>query len=178
LPFGVLTRGDLSCKIAQMQKILLLLGTNLGDLRNNLTKAQKELENRDIKIIKRSRVYQTKPWGRRDQADFLNMGLEVSCDYQPVELISVLKQIESSMGRKKETMRWGPRVIDIDIIFYGNQIIKNSHLTIPHKDFFNRPFAIKILAEIAPDYIPPKSKKKLQDYLNRFEHERSEIYRS
>ena len=161
-----------------MQKILLLLGTNLGDLKNNLIKAQKELENRKIKIVNRSKVYQTKPWGRVDQPDFLNMGLEISCHYKPLELFSVLKQIESIMGRKSESMRWGPRVIDIDIIFYGSQVIESLQLTIPHREFFNRPFAIKILAEIAPDFIPPCSKKKLQDYLNGIEHEGFKIYRS
>ncbi|MGB3340944.1 MAG: 2-amino-4-hydroxy-6-hydroxymethyldihydropteridine diphosphokinase [bacterium] len=161
-----------------MQKILLLLGTNLGDLKNNLIKAQKELENRKIKIVNRSNVYQTKPWGRVDQPDFLNMGLEISCYYKPLELLSVLKQIEAIMGRKSESMRWGPRIVDIDIIFYGSQVIESLHLTIPHKDFFNRPFAIKILAEIAPDFIPPCSKKKLQDYLNGIEHEGFKIYRS
>jgi 2-amino-4-hydroxy-6-hydroxymethyldihydropteridine diphosphokinase len=173
-----LTRGCVSCRIDEMQKILLLLGTNFGDLRNNLMTALNELENNRIKVLKKSRIYRTKPWGRVDQPDFLNMGLEISCDYEPLELISVLKQIESLMGRKSESMRWGPRIIDIDIIFYGRQVIESSHLTIPHKDFFNRPFAIKILAEIAPDFIPPCSKKKLQDYLNGIKHEGFKIYRS
>ena len=161
-----------------MQKILLLLGTNVGDLENNLLQAQKELENRKIKIIKRSSIYRTRPWGRVDQPDFLNMGLEVSCHYSPLELIAILKQIESSMGRRTETMRWAPRVIDIDIIFYGCQIIESTLLTVPHKAFFERPFAIKILAEIAPDFKPPCSQKKLQDYLDGIEHEGFEIYRS
>lgn len=161
-----------------MQRILLLLGTNLGNLENNLTRAQKELENHDIKIIKKSNVYLTKPWGRVDQPDFLNMGLEIECDYSPVKLISLLKKIELSMGRRPDGPRWAPRVIDIDIIFYGDQVIESSFLTIPHKDFFNRPFAIKILAEIAPDFIPPCSSKKLQEYLTGIEHEGFEIYRS
>ena len=161
-----------------MHRILLLLGTNLGNLKNNLLQAQKELENHKIKIMKRSNVYLTKPRGRVDQPDFLNMGLEISCDYPPLDLISVLKKIEVKMGRISDGTRWAPRVIDIDIIFYGNQVIENSILTIPHKEFFRRPFAIKILAEIAPDFIPPCSKKKLQDYLRGIVHEGFEIYRS
>ncbi len=164
-------------RIDEMQKIFLLLGTNSGDMENNLIKAQKELENRKIKIVKRSKVYQTKPWGRVDQPDFLNVGLEISCEYPPPELLSIVKQIELAMGRRSENLRWGPRIIDIDIIFYGNQVIDSSHLTIPHKDFFNRPFAVRILAEIAPDFVPPCSSKKLNDYLNGLEHERFEIYR-
>lgn len=159
-----------------MQKILLLLGTNIGDKITNLTKAQKELENHKIRIIKRSRTYRTQPWGRVNQPEFLNIGLEVSCDYKPLELIQLLKQIELDMGRKPAAVKWGPRLIDIDIIFYGSQIIKSSDLTIPHKDFFNRSFAIKILAEIAPDFVPPSSKKKLQDYLKGIDHEGFKIY--
>jgi 2-amino-4-hydroxy-6-hydroxymethyldihydropteridine diphosphokinase len=161
-----------------MQKILLLLGTNIGDLENNLRKAQKELENRNIKILKKSSIYQTKPWGRIDQADFLNIGLEVGCHYQATELISLFKKIEAAMGRDPVHEPWGPRVIDIDLIFYGKEIIESPYLTVPHKDFFNRPFAIKILADIAPDFVPPCSKKSLRDYSEGMDHEGFKIYRS
>lgn len=159
-----------------MEKILLLMGTNLGNLETNLTNALNELENNDIKILKKSKIYRTKPWGRIDQPDFLNMGLEVRCDHKPLELIRLLKQIEVKMGRKPDGVQWGPRTIDIDIVFYGSQIIRTKELTIPHASFFKRPFAIKVLSEIAPDFVPPCSDKKLKDCLSGVEHEGSEIY--
>ena len=159
-----------------MEKILLLMGTNLGDLETNLMTALEELVNNGIKIVKKSRIYRTKPWGRVNQPDFLNMGLEIVCDHEPLELIRVLKQIEVKMGRKPGGIRWGPRIIDIDIVFYGTQIVKTRDLTIPHASFFERAFAIKVLAEIAPDFVPPCSDKKLKDYLSGVEHEGSEIY--
>lgn len=155
---------------------MLLMGTNLGDLETNLTNALNELENNEIKVLKKSRIYRTKPWGRIDQADFLNMGLEVRCDHEPLDLIRLLKQIEAKMGRKPGGIRWGPRIIDIDIIFYGSQIVKTRDLTIPHASFFKRPFAIEILAEIAPEFVPPCSDKKLKDCLSGVKYEGSEIY--
>ena len=155
---------------------MLLMGTNLGDLETNLTNALNELENNEIKVLKKSRIYRTKPWGRINQPDFLNMGLEVRCDHKPLDLIRLLKQIEAKVGRKPGGIRWGPRIIDIDIIFYGTQIVKTRDLTIPHASFFERPFAIEILAEIAPDFVPPCYDKKLKDCLSGVEHEGSEIY--
>lgn len=152
------------------------MGTNLGDLEINLMTALEELVNNGIKIVKKSRIYRTKPWGQVDQADFLNLGLEIVCDHEPLELMRVLKRIEAKMGRKQGGIRWGPRIIDIDIVFYGTQIVKTRDLTIPHASFFERPFAIKILAEIAPDFVPPRSDKKLKDCLSGVEHEGSEIY--
>ncbi|MBA7705423.1 hypothetical protein ES703_114252 [subsurface metagenome] len=80
------------------------------------------------------------------------------------------------MGRKKTGRRWGPRTIDIDILFYGSQIMKRKDLVIPHKEFYNRPFAIKLLAEIAPDFVPPQSEKQVKNYLKGIDDEGFEIY--
>ncbi len=161
----------------EMSNILLLMGTNVGTLKTNLFRAQKELEKRGIKIVKKSKIYRTKPWGNRDQPDYLNMALEVECNYTPGELFSILKTIESDMGRKKTTRRWGPRIIDIDIVFYGSQIVERKDLIIPHREVFNRPFAIKLLAEIAPNFVPPLSDKPMKDYLKGVDDEGFEIYR-
>lgn len=160
----------------EMEKIFLLLGTNVGNLKANLLKALKELEKNEIRITKKSKIYRTKPWGNGDQSDFLNMALAVECNYKPLVLLNMLKKIEFSMGRKKTRRRWGPRIIDIDILFYGNQMIKRKHLVIPHKEFYNRPFAIKLLAEIAPNFVPPLSDKKMKDYLKGVDDEGFEIY--
>ena len=159
-----------------MEKIFLLIGTNVGDLKSNLLKAQKYLEKHKVKIIKKSKIYKTKPWGNDNQPDFLNIALEVECNYKPLRLLHRLKKIESSMGRKKTGRRWEPRIIDIDILFYGSQIMKRKDLVIPHKEFYNRPFAIKLLAEIAPDFVPPQSEKQVKNYLKGIDDEGFEIY--
>lgn len=160
-----------------MSKIFLLLGSNIGNLKKNLLSALSEIEKQNILIIKKSRIYKTKPWGNDNQPDFLNMAIEVDCNYSPSELFKVLKRIESKMGRKK-TRRWGPRIIDVDILFYSTNIVNSKNLTIPHKEFYNRPFAIKLLAEISPDFVPPRSNKRVKDFLQGTGNEGIEIYRN
>jgi len=159
-----------------MKKIFLLLGTNIGDLKTNLLGAMANLQQKGIRIIKKSKIYKTAPWGNKNQPDFLNMAIEVECDYSPTELLRVIKEIEKKMGRKATAKRWQQRIIDIDILFYGEKIINNKNLTVPHKEFYNRPFAIKPLAEISPDFIPPLSKKSLKHYLSEIDDARIEIY--
>lgn len=159
-----------------MENIFLLLGTNIGHLKKNLDSALNKIQGHNIRIVKKSKMYKTKPWGSNNQPDFLNMVIEIDCDYSAAELLTVLKNIESKMGRKK-TRRWGPRVIDVDILFYGDRVIKSKNLIIPHKEFLNRPFAIKLLAEIAPDFILPFSTKRVKDFLPDIRNEGIEIYR-
>ena len=105
------------------------------------------------------------------------MTLEVKSDYTPSELLIVLKEIESSIGRERDGRKWGPRKIDIDLLFYGNKVIRERDLPIPHEEFFNRPFAIRLLAEIAPDFVPPHSDKHIEEYLDGVDDEGFEIYR-
>jgi 2-amino-4-hydroxy-6-hydroxymethyldihydropteridine diphosphokinase len=146
-----------------MEKSYLLLGTNIGDLEENLRRAIKSIAARNIRITKTSKTYRTKPWGVTNQPDYLNVALEVETGLSASELLTVLKSIEESMGRKRGAERWQPRLIDIDIIFWGDHVVEDDDLSIPHREFFNRPFAIKILSEIAPDFIPPGSRKTLQE---------------
>jgi len=161
-----------------MGKIFLLLGTNVGSLKKNLSRALSEIQEHNIRIIKKSRIYKTKPWGNSNQPDFLNMAIEVDCNYSPSELLKVLKRIESRMGRKKTRHRWRPRIIDVDILFYGDKIVNSKILTIPHKEFYNRTFAIKLLAEISPDFVPPLSNKRVKNFLQGIGNEGIEIYRN
>jgi 2-amino-4-hydroxy-6-hydroxymethyldihydropteridine diphosphokinase len=160
----------------EMEKIFLLMGTNFGDLKSNLTEALQRLAKNGILVLKKSKIYKTKSWGKINQPDFLNMALEVQCNYEPTELLHVLKKIESNMGRKNNSPRWGSRIIDIDIVFYGDRVMKKEDLIIPHKEFYNRPFALKLLAEIAPAFIPPNSDKPLKEYLKGINNEGIEIY--
>lgn len=146
-----------------MEKVYLLLGTNLGNLEENLKRAIKAIAARDIRITKTSRIYKTKPWGVIDQPDYLNIAVEVETERSASDLLSIFKAIERDMGRNMVQEKWQPRVIDIDIIFWGDHVVEEADLKIPHSEFFNRPFAIKILAEIAPDFVPPGSNKTLQE---------------
>jgi 2-amino-4-hydroxy-6-hydroxymethyldihydropteridine diphosphokinase len=161
-----------------MDNIFLLLGTNLGNLKKNLHTALNELHRNNIRIIKKSSIYRTKPWGYDNQPDFLNMAIEVDCCYAPEELLRILKSIESSMGRKTMDDKWKARIIDIDILFFGDRIVHSPRLTIPHKEFYNRPFAIHLLAEISPDFMPPHSKKSVKELKQETSNEGIEIYRN
>ena len=129
---------------------VLALGSNMGNKAENLEKAYAELNNSGIETVSKSLFYHNPAYGYEDQEDFLNSVILVKTDYTPEELLSVLKSIETKLGRV-ETFRWGPRIIDIDIIFYDNIIYNSEKLTIPHKDYKNRDFVLKPLEEIKKD---------------------------
>ena len=111
------------------------------------------------------------------QPDYLNLALEVESELTARQMLEILKRIEREMGRRETQERWQPRVIDIDILFWGNQVVDTPDLEIPHREFFNRPFAMKILAEIAPDFAPPHSKRTLQEICIGESDEGIEVYR-
>ncbi|MCU0325249.1 MAG: 2-amino-4-hydroxy-6-hydroxymethyldihydropteridine diphosphokinase [Spirosomaceae bacterium] len=138
--------------------LYLGLGTNIGDRLHNLQTAR-ELINRQMgKIIIESSIYETAAWGLTNQGAFLNQAIAVKTRRSPDNLLKILLQIEKQMGRIRE-IKWGPRIIDIDILYYGNQIIETADLTIPHPFIQERKFVLAPLTEIAPDYIHPKNKK-------------------
>lgn len=166
---------DISDRIEKMERAYLLLGTNLGNLKQNLKNALASLEKNDIKILKISKIYRTKPWGKADQPDFLNMAVEVETSFSPQELLKILKGIEQKLKREKNE-KWGPRIIDIDILFYGNRRINESDLIIPHPYFFERNFAIIPMADIAPDFIPPGQNKCIKEVKAGVDSEGLEIY--
>jgi 2-amino-4-hydroxy-6-hydroxymethyldihydropteridine diphosphokinase len=146
-----------------MEKVYLLLGSNVGDLEENLKQAIESIAARNIKIKKTSKTYKTKPWGVTGQPDYLNVALEVESDLSAPQLLKIFKTIEQEMGRISIEEKWQPRVIDIDILFWGDHVVDHPDLKIPHREFFNRPFAIKVLSDIAPDFKPPGSRKTLQE---------------
>lgn len=158
-----------------MATVFLLLGSNLGDLEKNLQRACDALEAIGIMILKRSHVCRTKPWGDVAQPDFLNRVIEVHCSFTPAELIVKLKEIERRLGRKPNR-RWGPRVIDIDILFYDQRVVQDVGLTIPHPEFFRRSFAIRLMAEVAPDFIPPNSAQCMRDYAREIDNEELTVH--
>ncbi|MEO0185736.1 MAG: 2-amino-4-hydroxy-6-hydroxymethyldihydropteridine diphosphokinase [candidate division WOR-3 bacterium] len=158
-----------------MERVYLLLGTNLGKLKENLMNAIEELSKNGIKILRKSKIYKTKPWGKTDQPDFLNMAVEVETNLTPEKLLQTIKDIEKKLKREK-SKKWGPRIIDIDILFYGNRIVNEPDLKIPHPYFFERNFAIIPMAEIAPDFIPPAHDRSIKEVKAGVKSEGIEIY--
>jgi 2-amino-4-hydroxy-6-hydroxymethyldihydropteridine diphosphokinase len=129
------------------------LGGNVGDPVSAIRAAIDALQNRRIVEIRAvSSFYRTAPWGVVDQADYANACAIGATRLAPLELLDAVKQIERDLGRV-ETIRWGPRVIDIDILFYGDESFADARLALPHKDLLRRDFVLIPLAEIAPDRV-------------------------
>jgi len=137
-----------------MKGIYLLLGSNLGNRNEMLSTAQEHIERQIGVVIKTSSVYQTKAWGIENQADFLNQVLEIETDLSPKNVLDQILQIEKEMGRIRY-QKWGSRVIDIDILYFGDEIIETEELKIPHPENQNRNFVLAPMAEIAPNFIHP-----------------------
>ena len=137
-----------------MTEVILHLGTNIGFRDINLELTRIMISNH-IGIIKtQSQLYNTAAWGIEEQDDFLNQALICETSLIPQELLSQIHLIEAKMGRQRE-LRWGPRIIDIDIIFYGEEIIENPNLKIPHPQLTNRNFVLIPLLDICPDKVHP-----------------------
>ncbi len=127
------------------------LGSNIGDAPANLREALRLIVARDVATLSAvSRIYRTAPWGDLDQQEFANACAVGETSLGPYELLAAVKTIEADMGREP-TRRWGPRLIDIDILFYGTEAIDDPELTIPHRELFARRFVLAPLAEIAPE---------------------------
>lgn len=140
-------------------KVYLSLGSNMGDKRENLLEAIKkvgELENTEV--VKSSTILETEPFGYIEQDNFLNACLEVKTLLTPQEFLSSILKIELDMGRVRE-IKWGPRVIDIDILFYDDEIIQEDNLAVPHPWICEREFVLEPLSEIAPNYVHPLERK-------------------
>lgn len=141
----------------KLTQIYLHTGSNLGDRGAHLKKAVELIEEKIGVVEKASQVYRTKAWGLADQPDFLNQALEVKTSLSPLNLLDQVLAIEDQMGRKR-VKKWGQRLIDIDILFYGDQVFKLDRLTIPHPYLHHRNFVLIPLLEIAPEFIHPAFK--------------------
>jgi len=134
------------------------LGSNLGDKTGNCQRAL-ELLDTTGRVQKTSSFYSTEPVGLRDQEDFINAVAELHTDFLPEQLLDACHAIEDKLGRRR-TVRWGPRTIDLDILLYGDTVIKVPGLTIPHPLLASRRFVLVPLCEIAPQVVHPVLKKK------------------
>lgn len=142
-------------------RIYLSLGSNMGEKRENLLEAIKRIgELKDTTVTKKSTILETEPFGYIEQDNFLNACLEVKTLMTAQEFLSSILKIELEMGRVRE-IKWGPRIIDIDILFYDNEVIGEDNLAVPHPWICEREFVLDPLAEIAPNYIHPLERKSI-----------------
>lgn len=142
----------------------LLLGSNLGDSRKYLHDASACIELKAGAITLKSSLYQTASWGKQDLPDFINQVICVQTDLLPKQLLKIILEIEIELGRQRVS-RWGSRTIDIDILFYEDQILNDPDLTIPHPYLHERRFSLTPLHEIAPHVIHPVFNKSVGQLL-------------
>ncbi|WP_457644172.1 2-amino-4-hydroxy-6-hydroxymethyldihydropteridine diphosphokinase [Persephonella sp.] len=145
----------------RIKRIFLGLGSNIGDRKGNILRAVRMIGDK-VKIEKMGGIYISKAVGFEDQPDFYNTAISGFTDLEPEELFFFLKEIEKKVGRI-ERFRWGPREIDIDILFYGDEIIEKRELTVPHPRLHERDFVLKPLIDIDPDFVHPVFNKSLRD---------------
>lgn len=136
------------------ERVFIALGSNLGDRVANCRRALDELEKEGVEVVSVSPLYETEPWGVADQPRFVNAAAELRTTLEPRELLELLKKIERRLGRARRE-RWGPREVDLDILFYGSRVVEEKGLTIPHPEAHRRAFVLVPLADIAPDFVHP-----------------------
>lgn len=131
-----------------MSKSYLGLGTNIGDRIRYINEALKILNsNPNINITKKSKLYETKAWGYKEQADFLNMCIEIETSLNPYELLNACQGVETDLNRERK-IRWGPRTIDVDILFFNDIILQEENLEIPHPRIKERAFVLIPLIDL------------------------------
>ncbi|MFN3550771.1 MAG: 2-amino-4-hydroxy-6-hydroxymethyldihydropteridine diphosphokinase [Endomicrobiia bacterium] len=143
-----------------MPVVYISVGSNLGNRYKNIKKALTKIKN-VAKIIKISSIYLTSPTENFNQPNFYNCVIKINTKLKPSELLTKLKEIEKMLGRNFYTKRYQPRIIDLDILFYGKKIIKKKNLVIPHKKLHKRKFVLWPLNEIASNFVHPVFKKKI-----------------
>ena len=148
-----------------MNKAFIALGTNIEPREKHLNDAlQLLVKEEGTTIQKKSSIYKTAPVGYMDQADFLNMVIEINTTLSSIDLLDSCQKIEQQLGRKR-TIRFGPRTIDLDILVYNQENSETERLILPHPRMHERAFVLVPLEEIAPQFVIPKIGKSVQDLL-------------
>lgn len=160
-----------------MALVYLGLGTNIGNKRKNMVTAAALLAERAGDVLSLSSFYETEPWGFASENTFLNAALELETACSPMELLHLTQQIEREMGRtQKSDGSYHDRIIDIDILLYGNEVVHHEDLVVPHPLMQQRLFVMQPLAEIAPSLVHPILQKSMYDlYMNLLDGEDSEV---
>ncbi|PLV58664.1 2-amino-4-hydroxy-6-hydroxymethyldihydropteridine pyrophosphokinase [Thermotoga sp. KOL6] len=148
-----------------MARVVIALGSNLGNRKANIETAIEKMKEKGLSIEKISTIVETEPYGYVNQPKFLNAVCLANTSLSPRGLLETLLSIEKEMGRKR-TRKWGPRIIDLDIIFYNELVVREKDLVIPHPDAHNRFFVLEPLCEIAPNFVHPVFKKTVRELLD------------
>ena len=143
--------------------VYISLGTNLDNRTANLKQAISLLPPQ-MTVKAKSKVYETPPWGYTEQDPFLNQVVKATTYLEPEKLLKHIKRLEVAMGRKA-TFRYGPRLIDIDILFYDDEILETPSLSIPHPNLHERGFVLLPMMDIAPDHVHPVKKKSIREMI-------------
>lgn len=157
-----------------MTKAALAFGANVGNRLGNIKKALRLLQSNGINIIKKSDVFETQPFGIENQPRFLNACAIIETSLEPLELLELVKRIEKEIGRITRE-RWGPREIDIDILFMGNIHIQSDKLTIPHKGIQERRFVLEPLCQISPEWIHPVLDQSAESLMQKLDSKDSSV---
>lgn len=152
---------------------LVGIGSNVGDRRTNIELAMAEMKKKGVQILTSSSLYETPPWGIQEQDAFFNSVVRVSFDRSAEELLRILLEIEVEMGRIRE-VKWGPRLIDLDILEFNSEQIQSEELTVPHPWYTTREFVLIPLREIAPDFIPTGGSKTILELMDELPDEKKE----
>ena len=132
------------------------IGSNMGEREDQIESAIGYLDRLpETQVLRRSPIYESKPWGKSDQSDFLNMVAEVSTKLPPHTLLRHCKSIEKRMGREEAEEQWGPRPIDIDILLFGDRRVRTATLVLPHAHMWERHFVLRPLADLLPNLTAP-----------------------
>ncbi|HLT94493.1 MAG TPA: 2-amino-4-hydroxy-6-hydroxymethyldihydropteridine diphosphokinase [Membranihabitans sp.] len=150
--------------MAISKRIFISLGSNIDDRQQFISKALILIEQWGIKILRKSGLYQSEPWGVKEQNIFLNQVIEVETDLQPESLLQALKSIENALGRVSRP-KWHEREIDLDILYYDAELVDLPHLNIPHIQVRKRKFVLVPLLEIAPDFVDPQTGQTIDEIL-------------
>ena len=138
------------------ESVFIGLGSNMANPASQVLMAIERLNDRPkIQVRQRSLLYRSPPWGDADQAEFINSVVQISTSLEPPELLDVLLQIERDMGRERGNRRWGPRLIDLDLLAFGQRSINTKRLIVPHPRIAERAFVLVPFAQIAPQFELP-----------------------
>jgi len=149
--------------------VFLCLGSNMGDRRAQIDGGVAELERGGVRVETRSSVYETEPVGIEDQPWYLNQVIRGRTRLTPGELLGVCKAVERLFGRNPSGVRFGPRTLDIDVLLYGDRVIAEDRLTVPHPRMHERRFVLVPLLEVAPDLAVPQEGTKYAQILERLD---------
>jgi 2-amino-4-hydroxy-6-hydroxymethyldihydropteridine diphosphokinase len=147
-----------------MNRVYISFGSNIGDRYGAISDAFKLIEENGMKILLKSQIIETEPYGYEDQPSFINGALLLETELSCREVLTRLLTIEKDLGRVRK-FKWGPRIIDLDIIFFNEEIYDEEDLKVPHPDMKNRNFVLKPLSDISPEYIHPIFKKSVREML-------------